>query len=207
VLTDDPDLARIIRSFRDWGRDCYCEGGESNTCGCRFTKQYGTLPKGYDHKYVYSHIGYNLKMTDMQAAIGAAQMGKLDAFTARRKENFRLLTEGLQDLEEFFILPRATEHADPSWFAFILTLRDGAPFTRVELAKHLDAAMIETRGLFAGNILRQPGYLTIPHRVAGGLENTDYIMDNTLFLGVYPGLTPAKIDYVTDTIKNFARKG
>jgi len=207
VLTDDPDLARIIRSFRDWGRDCYCEGGESNTCGCRFTKQYGTLPKGYDHKYVYSHIGYNLKMTDMQAAIGAAQMDKLDAFTARRKENFRLLTEGLQDLEEFFILPRATEHSDPSWFAFILTLRDGAPFTRVELAKHLDAAMIETRGLFAGNILRQPGYLTIPHRVAGGLENTDYIMDNTLFLGVYPGLTPAKIDYVTDTIKNFARKG
>jgi len=207
VLTDDPALAKIIRSFRDWGRDCYCEGGESNTCGCRFTKQYGTLPKGYDHKYVYSHIGYNMKMTDMQAAVGAAQMEKLEAFTARRKKNFRLLTEGLQGLEEFFVLPRATENSDPSWFAFILTLREGAPFTRVELAKHLDTALIETRGLFAGNLLRQPGYMAIPHRVVGGLDNTDFIMNNTLFLGVYPGLTPAKIDYVTDTIRKFARKG
>jgi len=207
VITDDPLLARIIRSYRDWGRDCYCEGGENNTCGCRFTKQFGTLPKGYDHKYVYSRIGYNLKMTDMQAAVGVAQMDKLESFTARRKEHFQMLCEGLNDLEEVFILPRATEHADPSWFAFILTLREGAPFTRVELAKHLDAALVETRGLFAGNLLRQPGYMTIPHRIVGGLDNTDFIMNNTLFLGVYPGLTPAKIDYVTDTIRKFARKG
>lgn len=207
VITDDPRLARIIRSYRDWGRDCYCEGGENNTCGCRFTKQFGTLPKGYDHKYVYSRIGYNLKMTDMQAAVGVAQMDKLESFTARRKRHFQMLCEGLKDLEEFFILPRATGHADPSWFAFILTLREGAPFTRVELAKHLDTALIETRGLFAGNLLRQPGYMAIPHRVVGGLDNTDFIMNNTLFLGVYPGLTPAKIDYVTDTIRKFARKG
>lgn len=207
VITDDPRLARIIRSYRDWGRDCYCEGGENNTCGCRFTKQFGTLPKGYDHKYVYSRIGYNLKMTDMQAAVGVAQMDKLESFTARRKRHFQMLCEGLKDLEEFFILPCATEHADPSWFAFILTVREGAPFTRVELARHLDTALIETRGLFAGNLLRQPGYLAIPHRVVGGLDNTDFIMNNTLFLGVYPGLTPAKIDYVTDTIRKFARKG
>lgn len=206
VVTDDPALARLVRSFRDWGRDCYCEGGENNTCGCRFTKQFGSLPRGYDHKYVYSHIGYNLKMTDMQAAVGCAQMDKLEAFTARRKENFRLLCDGLQGLEEFFVLPRATEHADPSWFAFILTLRDGAPFTRVELARHLDAALIETRGLFAGNLLRQPGYQSIEKRVVGSLDNTDYIMNNTLFMGTFPGLTPAKIAYVTDTVRAFAKQ-
>jgi CDP-4-dehydro-6-deoxyglucose reductase, E1 len=206
VMTSDPALARIIKSFRDWGRDCYCEGGESNTCGCRFTKQYGTLPKGYDHKYVYSHIGYNMKMTDMQAAIGAAQMDKLETFTARRKENFRLITEGLRGLEEFFILPQATEHSDPSWFAYILTLRENAPFSRVALAQYLDENLIETRGLFAGNLLRQPGYMNIEHRVVGGLENTDFIMNNTLFMGVYPGLTPAKISYVTETIRNFVKR-
>ena len=206
VITDDPQLARIIKSFRDWGRDCYCEGGENNTCGCRFTKQYGTLPKGYDHKYVYSHIGYNLKMTDMQAAIGAAQMDKLELFTARRKENFRLITEGLQGLDEFFILPKATEHSDPSWFAYILTLRENAPFSRVGLAQYLDENLVETRGLFAGNLLRQPGYMNIEHRVVGGLENTDYIMNNTLFMGVYPGLTEAKINYVTGKIHDFVTK-
>ena len=206
VITDDPELARIVRSFRDWGRDCYCEGGESNTCGCRFTKQYGTLPRGYDHKYVYSHIGYNLKMTDMQAAVGAAQMDKLDAFTARRKENFRLITEGLQGLEDFFLLPQATEHSEPSWFAYILTLRENAPFSRVELAQCLDENLVETRGLFAGNLLRQPGYANIEHRVVGGLENTDYIMNNTLFMGVYPGLTQAKINYVTEKIRDFVKR-
>ena len=206
VVTDDPALAKIIRSFRDWGRDCYCEGGESNTCGCRFTKQYGTLPKGYDHKYVYSHIGYNMKMTDMQAAIGAAQMDKLEAFTARRKDNFRLITEGLQGLEDFFILPQATEHSDPSWFAYILTLHKDAPFSRVELAQYLDANLIETRGLFAGNLLRQPGYMNIEHRVVGGLDNTDTIMNNTLFMGVFPGLTQEKINYVTDKIRAFVKR-
>ena len=206
VITDDPALARIIRSFRDWGRDCYCEGGESNTCGCRFTKQYGTLPKGYDHKYVYSHIGYNLKMTDMQAAIGAAQMDKLQTFTDRRKENFRLITEGLQGLDKFFILPQATPHSDPSWFAYILTLRDKSPFSRVQLAQYLDEKRIETRGLFAGNLLRQPGYMNVEHRVVGCLDKTDFIMNNTLFMGVFPGLTPAKINYVTDTIRDFTRR-
>jgi CDP-6-deoxy-D-xylo-4-hexulose-3-dehydrase len=206
VLTDDSQLSRIIKSFRDWGRDCYCEGGENNTCGCRFTKQYGTLPKGYDHKYVYSHIGYNLKMTDMQAAIGAAQMDKLELFTARRKENFRLITEGLQGLDDFFILPKTTEHSEPSWFAYILTLRENLPFSRVELAQHLDRNLIETRGLFAGNLLRQPGYMNIEHRVVGGLKNTDYIMNNTLFMGVYPGLTQAKINYVTEKIRDFVKQ-
>ncbi|MEI6645149.1 MAG: lipopolysaccharide biosynthesis protein RfbH [bacterium] len=206
VITDDPVLAKIIRSFRDWGRDCYCEGGESNTCGCRFTKQYGTLPKGYDHKYVYSHIGYNMKMTDMQAAIGAAQMDKLDMFTTRRKENFGLITQGLQGLDDFFILPQATEHSDPSWFAYILTLRKDAPFNRVELAQYLDENLIETRGLFAGNLLRQPGYMNIEHRVVGGLDNTDTIMNNTLFMGVFPGLTQDKINYVTDKIRAFVKR-
>lgn len=206
VLTDDPKLARIIKSFRDWGRDCYCEGGENNTCGCRFTRQYGTLPQGYDHKYVYSHIGYNLKMTDMQAAIGAAQMDKLDFFTCRRKENFRLLTAGFQGLEDFFILPQATEHSDPSWFAYILTLRDNTPFSRVELAQYLDQNLIETRGLFAGNLLRQPGYMNIGHRVVGDLKNTDYIMNNTLFMGVFPGLTEEKINYVTEKVHEFSKK-
>ena len=206
VITNDPQLARIIKSFRDWGRDCYCEGGKNNTCGCRFTRQYGTLPKGYDHKYVYSHIGYNLKITDMQAAIGAAQMDKLEHFTARRKENFNLLTEGFQGLEEFFILPQATEHSDPSWFSYILTLRENAPFSRVELAQYLDRNLIETRGLFAGNLLRQPGYMNIEHRVVGGLENTDYIMNNTLFMGVFPGLTEAKINYVIEKVNEFIKQ-
>ncbi|NLX26356.1 MAG: lipopolysaccharide biosynthesis protein RfbH [Lentisphaerae bacterium] len=205
VITDDPQLARIIKSFRDWGRDCYCEGGENNTCGCRFTKQYGTLPRGYDHKYVYSHIGYNLKMTDMQAAIGSAQMDKLEEFTLRRKDNFRLLTEGLQGLDDFFILPKATEHSDPSWFTYILTLRENTPFSRVELAQYLDQNLIETRGMFAGNLLRQPGYMNINHRVVGELKNTDYIMNNTLFMGVFPGLTDEKINYMTSKIHEFVK--
>ncbi len=206
VLTDDPHLARLIKCFRDWGRDCYCEGGENNTCGCRFTKQYGTLPKGYDHKYVYSHIGYNLKMTDMQAAIGSAQMDKLDRFTEARKQNFKLISDGLKGLEDFFVLPQATENSDPSWFAYILSLQDETPFSRVELARHLDEKHIETRGLFAGNLLRQPGFMNIEHRVVGTLENTDYIMNNTLFLGVFPGLTSAKIDYVTDTLRDYVKQ-
>ncbi|MDA3925079.1 MAG: lipopolysaccharide biosynthesis protein RfbH [Kiritimatiellae bacterium] len=205
VVTDDPQLARLIRSFRDWGRDCYCEGGENNTCGCRFTKQYGTLPQGYDHKYVYSHIGYNLKMTDMQAAIGAAQMDKLDGFTEKRKEHFQQITEGLQGLDDFFILPQATEHSDPSWFAYILTLQKNLPFSRVELAQYLDEKLIETRGFFAGNLLRQPGFMNIKHRVVGTLHNTDYIMNNTLFMGVFPGLTDAKINYMTEKIRDFVK--
>jgi CDP-6-deoxy-D-xylo-4-hexulose-3-dehydrase len=144
-------------------------------------------------------------MTDMQAAIGSAQMDKLETFTARRKENFQLITECLQGLEDFFILPRATEHSDPSWFSYILTLRENLPFTRVELAQYLDANLIETRGLFAGNLLRQPGYRNIDHRVVGSLENTDYIMNHTLFMGVYPGLTAEKIHYVTEQIRSYVK--
>jgi len=206
VVTDDPHLARLIRCFRDWGRDCYCESGENNTCGSRYTKQYGALPKGYDHKYVYSHIGYNLKMTDMQAAIGSAQMDKLETFTEKRKKNFRLISQGLQGLDDFFIFPQATEHSDPSWFAYILTLRENTPFSRVDLARYLDENHIETRVLFAGNLMRQPGYMNIRHRVVGNLEKTDYIMNNTLFMGVYPGLTEAKIQYVAETIQSYAKQ-
>lgn len=204
VLTDDPKLARIIKSFRDWGRDCYCEGGESSTCGTRFSRQYGTLPLGYDHKYVYSHIGYNLKLTDMQAAVGAAQMDKLDSFIARRKEHFRLITEGLQGMEDYFLLPRATEHSDPAWFAYILAVRDEAPFSRIDLVRYLEQNLIETRSMFAGNLLRQPGYMNIEHRVVGDLTHTDFVMNNTLFMGVYPRLSPAKIDYMTGKVREFA---
>lgn len=203
VLTNDPQLARLIKSFRDWGRDCYCEGGENNTCGTRFTKQYGTLPKGYDHKYVYSHIGYNLKMTDMQAAIGSAQMEKLEGFTERRKNNFRAITEGLQGLDDFLILPQATEHSDPSWFSYIISVCEDAPFSRTEFAQHMEGNHIETRGLFAGNLLRHPGFMNIEHRVVGELTNTDFIMNNTLFMGVYPGMTEDKIAYMTDTIRTY----
>ncbi len=206
VITDDPKLARIIKSLRDWGRDCYCEGGENSTCGTRFTKQYGTLPKGYDHKYVYSHIGYNLKMTDMQAAIGAAQMDKLDGFTENRKANFKRITEGLSDLEDFFILPKATLHSDPSWFAYILSLRENAPFSRVGLAQYLNENLVETRDLFAGNILRHPGFMNIEHRVVGSLENTDYIMNNTFFTGVYPGMTEDKISYLVEKIHDYVKE-
>lgn len=203
VVTDDPLLARIVKSLRDWGRDCYCEGGENNTCGCRFTKQHGNLPVGYDHKYVYSHIGYNLKMTDMQAAIGSAQMDKLDDFTEKRKQNFKALHQGLVDLTEFFILPHATSQSDPSWFAFVLTLQPDTPFDRAGLAQYLESKRIETRNLFAGNLLKQPGYMNIPHRVVGDLANTDYIMNETLFLGVYPGMNPEKAQYMVETIHTY----
>jgi CDP-6-deoxy-D-xylo-4-hexulose-3-dehydrase len=206
VLTDDPQLARIVKSFRDWGRDCYCEGGENSTCGTRFTKQYGTLPKGYDHKYVYSHIGYNLKLTDMQAAIGSAQMDKLESFIELRKEHFRQITDGLKGMEEFFLLPRATEHSDPAWFAYILAVQEDAPFSRVELAQYLDQNLVETRSMFAGNLLRQPGFMNIEHRVVGDLTNTDFVMNNTLFMGVFPGLTTEKIDYMTGKVREFVKQ-
>lgn len=204
VFTNDDTLARAARSIRDWGRDCYCSGGESNTCGKRFSAQYGTLPKGYDHKYVYSHIGYNLKVTDMQAAIGVAQLKKLPDFIHRRKENFRLWTEGFKSLPDCFILPRATEGSDPSWFAYPVTVKEGAGFTRTQLTDYLNNHLVETRNLFGGNLLRQPAYQDIEHRVApGGLTVTDRIMNDTFFLGAYPGLTKEKIDYTIETIKTF----
>jgi CDP-6-deoxy-D-xylo-4-hexulose-3-dehydrase len=205
VCTNDPQLARIVRAFRDWGRDCYCAGGENNTCGKRFSQQFGTLPLGFDHKYVYSEIGYNLKMTDIQAAIGAAQIDKLPHFCERRKENFAEWKRIFSKYPNDFILPKATEDADPAWFAFIVTLKEKARFTRNELTKYLNTKLIETRTLFAGNIVRQPGYMNKNWRIAGHLSNTDYIMNNTFFLGTYPGLTKEMFKYAEEVIDEFVK--
>lgn len=206
VVTGDEELSRIIRSFRDWGRDCYCNSGENNTCGKRFTQQFGTLPAGYDHKYVYSEIGYNLKMTDMQAAIGCAQMDKLESFCARRKENFARYKKIFGKYGDFFMTAEATPESDPAWFAFIVTLKKSAPFQRDELIRHLNAALIETRYLFAGNMVRQPFFNGVPYRTAGNLGNTDYIMNNTFFLGTYPGLTSEMLDYIESVLDSFLTK-
>jgi CDP-6-deoxy-D-xylo-4-hexulose-3-dehydrase len=203
VATANEDLARIARSMRDWGRDCYCSGGENNTCGKRYSQQFGTLPLGYDHKYVYSHIGYNLKVTDMQAAIGAAQLKKLDVFIAARKRNHAALTAGLRKHEQHLILHTAPPGADPSWFGYVITVRPGAPFTRNELTAALEAAKIETRNLFCGNLLRHPAYAEIVHRVSGNLTNTDLITSNTLFIGVYPGMTEEMIRHMLGTFDAF----
>ena len=203
VATNDDLLGQIIRSFRDWGRDCYCEGGENNTCGKRFSQQFGTLPLGYDHKYVYSEIGYNLKMTDMQAAIGSAQIEKIPGFVEARKNNFNKIYNGLKDLDSLLILPEATENAEPSWFCFILTVRENKGYSRNELVEFLNQNNIETRNLFAGNLLRHPAFIDIGHRVVGSLTNTDYIMNNTFFVGTYPGMTDEKIDYMIEKIHEF----
>jgi CDP-6-deoxy-D-xylo-4-hexulose-3-dehydrase len=203
ICTNDPQLARIVRSFRDWGRDCYCAGGENNTCGKRFSQQFGRLPFGFDHKYVYSEIGYNLKMTDIQAAIGTAQMDKLPLFCERRKENFAEWKRIFAKYPDFFILPEATENADPAWFAFIVTLKKGAPFERDELTSFLNTRLIETRNLFAGNITRQPAFVNQNWRIAGHLNNTDYIMNKTFFLGTYPGLTKEMFNYAEEVIGEF----
>lgn len=203
IFTSDPVIARAVTSFRDWGRDCYCQGGENNTCGKRFSGKYGSLPVGYDHKYVYSHIGYNLKVTDMQAAIGVEQMKKLPGFVERRKDNFRKWTNGFQKWTSKFLLPTATKNSDPSWFAFPVTIKSEAGFSRNELAAYLNSHHVETRNLFAGNLLKQPAYLNIPHRVVSDLGNTDTIMNNTFFLGTYPGLTDEQIGYTLKTIEEF----
>jgi CDP-6-deoxy-D-xylo-4-hexulose-3-dehydrase len=203
VITNDETLARIARSLRDWGRDCYCAGGESNTCGKRFSQQFGTLPFGYDHKYVYSHIGYNLKVTDMQAAIGCAQFRKLDGFIARRKVNFQKLYAMLQPYQNRLILPQATKHSDPAWFGFEITVRPDAGFTRNDLTRYLEANRIETRNLFAGNLLRHPAFENIAHRVVGDLANTDMITNNTFFIGVYPGIGDAQLDYIQQVFARF----
>ena len=203
VLTDDDDLARAVRSIRDWGRDCYCAGGENNTCGTRYSGQYGNLPKGYDHKYVYSHIGYNLKVTDMQASIGVEQLKKLPRFIERRKENFRLWTEGFKKWEDKFILPYCIEGSDPAWFAYPVTVREDAGFTRTDLTNYLAENLVETRNLFGGNLLRQPAYLNIEKRVVGDLKVTDQIMHQTFFLGTFPGLTKEKIVFSLSVIEKF----
>ncbi|HEX2960034.1 MAG TPA: lipopolysaccharide biosynthesis protein RfbH [Chitinispirillaceae bacterium] len=205
VATNDELIARAVKSIRDWGRDCYCNGGENNTCGKRFTGKYGDLPAGYDHKYVYSHIGYNLKVTEMQAAIGVEQLKKLPEFCDKRRNNFKLWTEGFKKWEDKFILPIATEGADPAWFAFPVTVRENAGFTRTELTNYLDANKIETRNLFAGNMLKQPAYLDIQKRVSSELGNTDLIMNNTFFLGTFPGLTKEQVDYTIQTVEKFIK--
>jgi CDP-6-deoxy-D-xylo-4-hexulose-3-dehydrase len=203
VAVADDDLARIARSFRDWGRDCYCSGGENNTCGKRFAQQFGALPFGYDHKYVYSHIGYNLKVTDMQAAIGVAQLKKIEEFVTARKRNHAALMDGLKKHERYLILHTAPAKSDPSWFGFVITVRPEAPFTRTELVNALEVARIETRNLFCGNLLRQPAYADIEHRVVGALTNTDTIMTNTFFIGVHPGLIEPMIQHVLATVDRF----
>jgi CDP-6-deoxy-D-xylo-4-hexulose-3-dehydrase len=199
VLTETPLLKTIVESFRDWGRDCWCDPGKQNTCGKRFNWQVGELPCGYDHKYTYSHVGYNLKMTDMQAAVGVAQLKKLPAFIERRRENFRALRERLCDLEEFFILPEPTPGSDPSWFGFPLAVRPGGPLTRNAIIEHLDYRKIGTRLLFAGNLVRQPAYKDVRYRVAGKLDNTDFVMNHVFWIGVYPGITADMLDYVAET--------
>jgi CDP-6-deoxy-D-xylo-4-hexulose-3-dehydrase len=205
VVTNDDELARIARSIRDWGRDCYCAGGESNTCGTRFSQQFGTLPRGFDHKYVYSHIGYNLKVTDMQAAIGCAQLDKLPGFIAARRRNFDRLMSMLDPYKDRLLLPNATPDSEPSWFGFVITVLEDAGFTRDELVGYLEAHRVETRSLFAGNLLRHPAFQDIPHRIVGGLENTDRVMHQTFFIGVYPGLDATQLDYVGDLFARFMR--
>lgn len=205
VITQSPEFDRIARSFRDWGRDCYCETGASDTCGMRFTQKFGNLPYGYDHKYVYSHIGYNLKATDLQAALGVAQLEKLPEFVGARKNNFRAIHETLESYEEFLILPEATKHSVPSWFGFPITVKEGSPFNRSELVRHLEKNRIMTRMIFGGNLLKQPAYLNIAHRTAGKLDNTDTIMNNSFFIGVYPGIGSEQIDYIADVFRTFFR--
>jgi CDP-6-deoxy-D-xylo-4-hexulose-3-dehydrase len=200
VLTRQPLLRTLVESFRDWGRDCWCEPGKDNTCGKRFDWQLGDLPYGYDHKYTYSHVGYNLKATDMQAAVGVAQLRKVPGFIAARKANWQALRAGLADLSDVLVLPEATANSDPSPFGFMLAVRPDAPFTRNQLTAHLEAQKIATRLLFAGNLVRQPAYRDVPHRVVGSLANSDFAMDHAFWLGVYPGIDAAAIAYMVGTI-------
>ncbi len=204
VVTNSPLLKTLAESFRDWGRDCWCEPGKDNTCGKRFDWQLGDLPCGYDHKYTYSHIGYNLKLTDMQAAIGLSQLEKLPGFIAARRRNFQCLYDALEPLQEVLMLPEATPGANPSWFGFPIAVREDAPFTRDQLIRKLDASKIGTRLLFGGNLIRQPAYKDVKYRVVGDLKNTDFVMRNVFWLGIYSGLDESMLDYVADTIKAFS---
>jgi CDP-4-dehydro-6-deoxyglucose reductase, E1 len=196
VFTNNPQLKLCIESIRDWGRDCYCLPGCDNTCGKRFDWQLGDLPKGYDHKYTYSHLGYNLKITDMQAACGLAQLERLDGFVKARKDNFDYLSEKLQTLKEFLILPERTKHSSPSWFGYPITIKEDSDISRVMLLKHLDSYNIGTRLLFAGNLTRQPYFQGREYRIVGELKNTDIIMNQTFWIGLYPGLTINQLDFV-----------
>jgi CDP-6-deoxy-D-xylo-4-hexulose-3-dehydrase len=199
VLIDKGKIKVLAESFRDWGRDCWCEPGKEDTCGKRFDHQLGELPRGYDHKYIYSDVGYNLKLTDMQAAVGLAQLDKLEAFTAARRANFRRLYEGLSDLQEFLILPEATPNSDPSWFGFPVALREDCPVDRDRILRFMNERKIATRLLFAGNLVRQPAYLNAEHRRVGDLSSADFVMNNVFWVGVYPGLTEAQLDFMIES--------
>ena len=203
VLVKSAPMKKIVESFRDWGRDCWCPPGNDDTCGRRFDWQLGELPYGYDHKYVYSHIGYNLKLTDMQAAVGVAQLKKLPDFIEARRHNFNRLYAGLKKFEEVLILPETTPKSNPSWFGFAITVRPGAPFSRLELVQHIESRRIGTRLLFGGNLMRQPAYIGMPHRVVGPLTNANIITDNTFWLGVYPGLNDEMVDFMIATVSEF----
>ena len=203
VLMEKPLLRTLVESFRDWGRDCWCAPGKDNTCGKRFDWKLGELPCGYDHKYTYSHIGYNLKLTDMQAAVGVAQLQKLDGFIEARQRNFDVLRSGLRDLEEFFVLPEATAGAEPSWFGFPIAVRTNAPFTRNRVIHELEKRKIATRLLFGGNLARQPAYQNVAHRIAAPLTNTDFVMNQVFWVGVFPGLTKEMLDFIVKTASDF----
>ncbi len=206
VLTNSAPLKKIIESFRDWGRDCWCPPGHDNTCGRRFDWQLGDLPYGYDHKYVYSHIGYNLKLTDMQAAVGVAQLKKLPHFIAARRKNWNLLNEGLKDFTDVLHLPVATPNSEPSWFGYAITVKEDAPFNRLGLIQHLESRHIGTRLLFGGNLVRQPAYQGIQYRIAGELSGSNLITNGTFWIGVYPGLSDSMVDFVIATIREFIGK-
>lgn len=203
VFTDNALLKVIIESFRDWGRDCYCQPGKDNTCGKRFDWKLGDLPNGYDHKYIYSHAGYNLKITDIQAAAGVAQFEKLTSFIDTRKNNFKYLKNELVQLEEYLILPKATENADPSWFGFPITIKSNKNKKRVDLIKYLDTHKIGTRQIFAGNITKQPYFKDVDYKISGNLDNSDIVMNNSFWLGVYPGISREKLDYIVKVIKSY----
>ena len=203
VLVNNASLKKITESFRDWGRDCWCPPGKDNTCGERYCQKLGDLPDGYDHKYTYSHVGFNLKVTDMQAAVGLSQLTKADHFVARRKENHLILSEMFKDFEEHFILPKATENSEPSWFGFMLTVREGSPIDRNKFVEYLEQNKIGTRLFFGGNLLKQPAYYNLNYRKIDDLKNTDLIMNNSFWLGVWPGLNQVHYDYIIDTVRKF----
>lgn len=211
VYTNSIQIKRIVESFRDWGRDCWCNSGKDNTCNNRFSKQFAELPLGYDHKYVYSHLGYNLKLTDMQAAVGCAQLEKVAGFVAKRRHNWKRLRDELDDCKDVFVLPEATKNSEPSWFGFLLTVREDAGFSRDEIVAYLEEQHIQTRMLFAGNLLKHPCFdemrkTTEGYRVIGGLRNTDIIMNQTFWIGVYPGIDENMLQYMITTLKEFVRK-
>jgi CDP-6-deoxy-D-xylo-4-hexulose-3-dehydrase len=203
VLVNNSSLKKITESFRDWGRDCWCAPGTDNTCGERYCQKLGDLPEGYDHKYTYSHIGFNLKVSDMQAAVGLSQLTKADHFVARRKVNHAILSEMFKEFEEHFILPKATENSEPSWFGFMLTIREGSPINRNKFVEYLEQNKIGTRLFFGGNLLRQPAYYNLNHRKIDDLKNTDLIMNNSFWLGVWPGLNQVHYDYIVNTVRKY----